>query len=493
MKENEINPSHRVDSNSTVIIASEKEPGGSPATEDYVSPITEKTKSTNQDEKFPLVIFPPRIRSIIETLADERLYPKDYVASAILFAVSVLIGAGSCLITSLGKIFANIYVAVIGDQGANKSTPIEWAISPLLKADHEAITQFKKAVEEWQDKEQEYRRTGAETDKPGPFPKCPRMMCNDVTPEVLLTMLAANQMGCGQYHDELSRLFGAVDRYNYGSNEDLYLSLYSGKPITVDRATKKDIISVLRPYFSMIGTIQPQRYVKLMAKKDRMSSGLFARVLEVNHFENPALLWNFEEDLPSDVDNQYLGFIDALMSRRDTTSHTTPTEYKFDPNTTAAFTIQSWQNDHEERIEKIGRDTDRAVFRKIQMYALKFALIIQVMWDVEKGRDNSSHYISFESAVYATILADYFYHNAKELARSLDRPTLSHTEENLFKALPNSFYTTEGRDIAKRYGLGKTCFHNFINKVKGTLIEQPSHGYYRKLYPEKNIDIFSKQ
>lgn len=450
----------------------------------------EPKKAKSGDNPFPLAIFPPKIRSMIETLAEERLYPKDFVASAILFVVSILVGAGSCLVTTLGKTFANIYMAIIGDQGTNKSTPIEWAVTHLLEMDHVAILDFKKKEAEWSEKMMEYRRTYDESKKPGPCPTCERMMCNDVTPEVLLQILADNPMGCGQYHDELYHLFGSLDRYNSGSNEDLFLSLFSGKPVTVDRATKKNIISVPHPYYCMIGTIQPSRYIKMMSKNDRLAGGLFARVLEVNHFDNPALLWNFEDDIPSGVDDEFRSFVRKMYERRKSTDAESPDTYKFDPNTPSAYSIQEWQNEHEKRIEQTGRDIDRAVFRKIQIYSLKFALIIQIMWDVSEGKDNPDHLISFESAVFATLLADYFYHNAKELARSLDNIPLSQIEKNLYKALPNKFDTADGREIAKRYGLGKTCFHNFMNKVKGTLIEQPSRGNYKKIHPEIAAEIF---
>lgn len=439
-----------------------------------------KQTGLSDENPFPIGAFPSPLREIIDELSRDRKFPSDYLGSAILFVVSVLIGAGTYLWTALGKTYANIYVAIIGVQGSNKSTPVEWALKPLHQLDHHAIIEYREQLDEYKNQLATYRMSGDEGDNPGKQPVCPRLLVNDTTPEVLLKRLEENPLGIGQYYDELSRMITCAERYNKSNNEDMYLSLYSGKPVTVDRMNAEDIRSIPSPYYSMIGTIQPHVFNKIMSGKGRFDCGLFSRILEVNHFEENALLWNLEEDLPSDVEERYRRFINALVKQRSDSSIERPKEYKLDPE--ASVYIQTWQNDKEIHIEMNGKETDRAVFRKIQLYILKFALIIQIMWDVYEDVPNKDHIISMKSAIFAGLLADYFYINSKELARSLNDNKLTASEKHLFNALNDEFTAEEGRVIAKRCGLGKTCYYEFLTKTKGILIDQPSRGHYVKRF-----------
>ena len=439
-----------------------------------------KQAGLSSENPFPMGVFPPPLRDIIDELSRERKFPSDYLGSAILFVVSVLIGAGAYLWTALGKTYANIYVAIIGVQGSNKSTPVEWALKPLHQLDHHAIIEFRQRLDEYRKQLSTYRISGDEVDNPGKPPVCPRLLVNDTTPEVLLKRLEENPLGIGQYYDELSRMITCAERYNKSNNEDMYLSLYSGKPVTVDRMNAEDIRSIPSPYYSMIGTIQPHIFNKIMRGKGRFDSGLFSRILEVNHYEENALLWNLEEDLPSDVEDRYSKFVNALVKQRSESSIEHPIEYRLSSDASAY--VQNWQNEKEEHIEKSGKETDRAVFRKIQLYILKFALIVQIMWDLCDNVPNEEHLISLKSAVFASLLADYFYANSKELARALNENKLSATEKQLFNALNDEFTAEEGRVIAKRCGLGKTCFYEFLTKTKGILIDQPSRGHYVKRF-----------
>lgn len=434
-------------------------------------------KHVEIENTFPIFSFPESLQKIIRELGESRLYATDYLGSAILYAVSVMIGAGSYLYTSMGRTYANLYIALIGPQGTNKSNPLEWALAPLHEIDSLSIKEYRAKMSEYQKLLNIYKCTGDDADDPGPKPTCARLLVNDTTPEVLLQRLEENSYGLGQYFDELARMLTCMGRYSRTDNEDLYLSLFSGKPVTIDRVTNGEIYNILHPYYSLIGTTQPQIYRKIMSDKGRYDNGLFSRILQVTHYEDHELLWKFDNDLPSDSDGQYRGFISALQHRRNEIPLTSPAVYTFDED--AASLVVNWQNEHERDIECSGRETDRAVFRKIQLYVLKFALIVQIMNDVDAG-NTENRTIDFYSATMATLLSNYFYTTALELARVINKPTLSRAEIKLYNALEISFTTEEGRDLAKKCGIGKTCFYEFLNKLKGVLIDQPSRGQYVK-------------
>ena len=199
-------------------------------------------------------------------------------------------------------------------------------------------------------------------------------------------------------------------------------------------------------------------------------------------YEEGALLWNLTEDLPSGSEIEYQNFLVKMLERRDAADIRHPHEYRL--TSEAAETIQSWQNGHEVKIESHGRDIDRATFRKIQIYVLKFALIIQIMADVDSGRENPEHLVDFGSATLATLLADYFFMNAKDLARSVYVRKLSQREQEAYEALPVEFESDEGLAIAKKHGLGKTCYYDLLCKLRGVLIDQPFRGHYVKRFTQ---------
>lgn len=417
---------------------------------------------------FPLAIFPESIQAIILELNRDRQFPVDYLSGAILWVVAVLIGACSYLKTTLGKTYANIYLMLIGAQGAVKSHPLSWATAYLHELDDAALSAYEREIEKYE----AAKALGEEVVKPS----CRRLLIDGSTPEAAFKRLEENPKGIGQCADEIRKAFGDLGRYAKSSDDEVYLRLFNGDTLTIDRA-HQDTLHVSKPYFCLCGTIQNPTFNRLFTH-DKVENGLLARFLEIVHYEEGALLWNLTEDLPSDVDIRYHNFIVKMLERRDVVDIRHPYEYRLTPE--AAEVIQSWQNEHEVKIECHGRDIDRATFRKIQIYVLKFALIIQIMADVDSGKENPERLVDFNSATLATLLADYFFRNAKDLARSVYVRKLTQKEQEVYEALQAEFTSEEGLKIAKKHGLGKTCYFELLNKLRGILIDQPSRGHYAK-------------
>lgn len=421
--------------------------------------------------EFPIGVFPSSLRSIIEEVSRDRQYPLDYLAAAVLWVMSVLVGACAYLRTTIGQTFGNIYLMLVGLQGANKSAPLSWATEYLHLLDHQSLVDFEKELEDY-----EAAILRGETPKK---PIAARFLVDTSTPEAIIKVLRENPRGIGQCSDELAKAFKDMGRYSKKSDEELYLRLYNGQTMTVDRATRQDVLHVRKPYFSLVGTIQPRTFNKIFTS-DLVENGLLARFVEVVHYDEDALLWNLAEDLPSDADSRFEAIVDRLIAWRMQINPDNPVEYSFDAQ--AADVIQEWQNAHEIHIASCGRDIDRAVFRKSQMYVLKFALIIQILWDELSDTSDNNHVVGFATATYATLLADYFYKNAKELARSVAHRRLTEREQKLLEALPQEFSTEEGLETARRYSIGKTCFFDFLSKARGILIDQPARGRYVKKF-----------
>jgi hypothetical protein len=364
---------------------------------------------------------------------------------------------------------------LVGVQGAVKSHPLSWATEYLHRLDHDALTALDREMVEFY----AAQARGEYSEKP----TARRTLVDASTPEALFKVIRENPAGVGQCSDEIAKAFKDLGRYAKSSDEEVYLRLFNGDTVTIDRA-HQDTLHVSRPFFCLCGTIQNQTFNRVFTR-DRVENGLLARFIEIVHYEEGALLWNLTEDLPSDVDTRYEKILVKLLERRDQVDNHHPLEYTLTSD--AAEAIQSWQNAHEIRIENYGQEIDRATFRKIQIYVLKFALILQIMSDIESGTENAGHRVDFKSATLATILADYFYRNAKDLARSVSYRNLSKRENEVYDALPDEFTSDEGLVIAKKHGLGKTCYFDLLTKMRGILIDQPSRGHYVRRFPKNTL------
>ena len=105
-----------------------------------------------------------------------------------------------------------------------------------------------------------------------------QLLVTDFTPEALIEVHKFNKNGIGVYADELASWFKNFNRYNSGSEEQFWLSVWSGKPIRINRKTSEPIFISL-PFISVIGTIQPAVLKELA--KDRTENGFMDRILFV--------------------------------------------------------------------------------------------------------------------------------------------------------------------------------------------------------------------
>ena len=318
-----------------------------------------------ETESFPIGVFPPKIREIIKRLHEACLFPLDFTAAAILFVASLLIGRNRRLVTTLGTTAANIYIVLVGVQGSGKSRPVEWAIKWLLDRDIAAIKAYKRELREWEEARQKGNGDGT------PRPKCPRFLANDSTPEALAKLMSENPEGIGHYADEVTKLVADFSRYNKSRNEDFLISAFSGMPIVTDRATHPLPEATTQVYYCLIGTTQPARLVKIM-DGDRFTSGFYARCLLVPVFDEGPMFWDLDmEPVLNEVNKVYGDFLEALEEGRHA-----EIDYVLDKD--AKPTIQVWQNRWEERLAVEGQEHEQAIFRKIQIYVLKFALLLQI-------------------------------------------------------------------------------------------------------------------
>lgn len=209
---------------------------------------TDVEKKYGSVRPFPLEVFHPVLRKTIETMAETINCPPDFIAAAYIGLVSVCIGNRKRLRAKHGwDVQANLFLAIVADPGSKKSPALAMALKPLEIINRELKKAYDKKVEE-------VLLFGDKDSKP---PKLNKTYTTDSTTEALMENLVDNP-GMINIQDELSGLIGSFNAYRSGngSDKEIYLSLFNGSPVNIDRKSKESI-SVRNPFLSIIGNIPP--------------------------------------------------------------------------------------------------------------------------------------------------------------------------------------------------------------------------------------------
>ena len=148
------------------------------------------------------------------------------------------------------------------------------------------------------------------------FPQTPvrkRFLVSDITPEGLSLIHAQNPRGLCLWSDELSAWFKNFNRYNNGSEEQFWLSVFNAKPTISDRKSTQSSIFIRRPYISVIGTIQ-KKILGELVKGERSSNGFIDRILFVMPESVLKSRWN-DRETPEELEIQWQQIIDKLIAQ----------------------------------------------------------------------------------------------------------------------------------------------------------------------------------
>ena len=431
--------------------------------------------------EFPVSIFPSTIQRIIYEVYECQSFPIDYTSTAILTAIAV--GIGNTHLVQLKRGWeesAILFVALVGRPGANKSHPLSFAMKPFIKHDYLQNIKFCKLYTQY---EEEISMSKKERTDAGiqEFPKEPvrkRFLVSDITPEGLSHIHAQNKRGLCLWSDELSAWFKNFNRYNNGSEEQFWLSVFSAKPVISDRKNAKSSVFITRPFIPVIGTIQ-KKILSDLAKGDRSNNGFIDRILFVIPSLQSKARWNDKEMTPN-LELQWHTLINRLIDLDctwDTNNEIQSIIVPFSPE--ARNSLYEWQNNHAKLCDYENNEVLLGVYCKIEIYVIRFCLIIQITrW---LCGECSKEMIDTESVRRAIQLAEYFKNNAIKVQNLMNETILSTQQQSLLSHLPEYFTTAQGMQIASEEGMKERAFKDFLSKHIGTLFLKESHGEYRKI------------
>lgn len=456
----------------------------------YVPTTGMKETDTEQVKPFPMHVFPKRMRVIIEECEKYLSYPADFTAAGMLAASAIAAGRvfrlqhgweeGTCL-----------YMALVAPPGTAKSHPLEFALAPIQEADRAAFKEYNKKMTE-------HFEQGGEGKPPVPR----QTVYSDFTIESLMDGIKRNKRGIAVYLDELRAWFANMNRYSDGSEIEFWLMNWSGKSISLNR--KSGFSFIEKSFVSVVGTIQPS-VLDDIGKGGRAQNGFTERMLFLFPDHVPVIKLKKRADRGSDQYHIMLKMwretVQKILDQHfyggnEGASEENPRVLVF---TEAADNFMiDYLNELKDRMAVIDNEYLRNVYSKMQTYALRFALLLQILHeacndtpadDYKMGADGKLE-ISLGIAERAQALTEFFISHALKANGIINAQNpLGRLPSNVRKwygSLPTGveFTTKMAEEKAILFQISRSTMFEMLSQrdPKKQLFQKIKTGSYEKLY-----------
>jgi len=342
------------------------------------------------ENSFPIHSFPDKIRLLLKEAERTLQFSPDYLGSSILFASSVGIGNTTKIkVKNEWDESAVVYIAIVGRAGENKSHPLSFALFSI------------------EEMEKQSKKDSCDTNYK-------QFLISDVTLEALNVALSKNPRGLGLYRDELIGWLKDLNKYRSGSDQEAWMSSWSGKSIKVNRKSSAPIY-IDNPFVSVAGTIQPA-VVSEMAKDNKNDNGFIDRILfafpdkkQNQYWTNGELDQKLKEDYHQMIKRLFTLTGISVIGREDKPNIMT---LSCEANTE----FIKWYNRNKELMGNPNTsDKARSLYSKLDMYVMRLALILQLMkWACdEEGKEA----VSLDTMKGAIDLIEYFRYTGEKVSR----------------------------------------------------------------------------
>lgn len=411
---------------------------------------------------FPTSIFPQVMQKLIYELESTLNFSPDYSSASILYAVSVSIGNKIQLkVKNSWLEKSNLYMVLVGRTGDVKSHSVSFCLHPLMKLDKENFEQYIL-------KKKEYEQLPAEEKSKSTIPILRQLLLNDFTPEAFVKAHYFNPRGIGLYTDEIAGFFNSFNQYRKGSEEESYLSAWSGKPIIKNRISGEEM-RVDNTKVDIIGTMQ-EAILSSVFHSNKLKNGFIDRLLFVLPHKYVDNKWH-----DKDLDEKYIEWYSEFIENTFQLAENSEKILEFESE--AKNYLYKWQNTQKNDFEF---EYQRGISVKLQQYVLRFSILLEVIHAI--CNDEKLHSISLKTLKSAIKLRDYFFENAVRVFEIIDNSyydSLTEIQKNVFDKLPQQFKTGEGIEIILKEDLMKIrSFKNFLKDEK--LFKKIAHGIYEK-------------
>lgn len=414
------------------------------------------------DTDFPLEVFPQTMQSVILDMARYENYKAEFIATAMLSAVSAALG-GTYRIRIKGEWQSNaaLYIILVGRPGLGKTPPLEAAYRPIRKHDYALFKAYETELEVW-------KAAG----KTGRSPCCGVPSC-PTSPRIAP---ADTQQQSPQRGHPGGRDHGHVQlrqplHQRTGSSSRL-LTAWSGGALDVTRVSSTIPIHIEQPCINIVGTTQTKRVHELLTKGFE-DNGLLDRFLFVLPKSWKMSKWTDWDDggvdraaLPAARWEQILSKVLALdydIGEEERMPHVLSMDRE------AKEYFYSWWNRKVERINLIEDDAEvdsREMKHPAQVARL--ALLMQVLrYASGEGNLQSVDTASVKAAIR---LNGYFEDSYRRIRSFVAEDMCEEPPKVLLSLLPDTFDTKTAIAIGKE--LQNVSERTVMNYLKEPVPEQ---------------------
>ena len=427
------------------------------------------------DTDFPLEVFPQTMQSVILDMARYENYKAEFIATAMLSAVSAALG-GTYRIRIKGEWQSNaaLYIILVGRPGLGKTPPLEAAYRPIRKHDYALFKAYETELEVW--------KAAGEN---GKKPVLRRTVVSDFTPESLLLTHNNNPRSVAILVDEIMGMFNSANRYTNGQLIEQLLTAWSGGALDVTRVSSTIPIHIEQPCINIVGTTQTKRVHELLTKGFE-DNGLLDRFLFVLPKSWKMSKWTDWDDggvdraaLPAARWEQILSKVLALdydIGEEERMPHVLSMDRE------AKEYFYSWWNRKVERINLIEDDAEvdsREMKHPAQVARL--ALLMQVLrYASGEGNLQSVDTASVKAAIR---LNGYFEDSYRRIRSFVAEDMCEDPPKVLLSLLPDTFDTKTAIATGKELqNVSERTVMNYLKELcRSRLLRKSKAGHYEKI------------
>ncbi len=349
----------------------------------------------------PSYLLPPSLAQAIEVRT--RYLPVDGPSAVLPFlaAVAGLVKLGTeveAIAAADYRVPINLFACLVGRSGAKKTPVLKLLVeAPAQRLQADLALANKQAHSDWEE-----TCRGMKKGEAPPAPQSKRLRCSDFTGEALTQQLQiqeAHGLGLLIYRDELSGLFGSLNKYTggKGSDEQQLLELFDGGGLSSLRITGDRHYS--RSQVSIFGGTQPDVLKELVANGD--ASGLWARFLFVQLPARPVPL---SLSTTPEEEAQAKTAAESLADACQTIYRMPRKTYRLSADAAARFATYELSRQHAALATNIGAQS--ALYGKSAGKVLRVAGVLHLV-QIAAGEANSQDQIQADAVDRAAALVDH--------------------------------------------------------------------------------------
>lgn len=441
-------------------------------------------KAPQAQQSFPLGVLPPKLEELAKGAETALGMPTDFTGPAFLLAAATAAGNACQLKIKRAAVQkAVFFLALVGNPNTNKSSALAFALKPIQAKDNERFTEYKSALGEYEAAKgmsKKEREEAGIMEAPVP-PKLPQGLASDATPEALARILQDNPKGIAVHRDELAGWFKDFNRYHQGSEQELWLSLWSLQPLVINRISTGPQ-RIPSPFVCVAGTIQPS-VIEELAKNERGTNGFVDRLLFTWPDGLSKPLWT-DDELNLPLLEAYDAAINRLLALG-FEEEGKPVTFTLHPHAKKRL-FHFFNKENKPLCDEAGSELLQGLHGKFDIHTARLIIPLHLLWWAYEGQGEAPPLeVGLETIAQAVKVAEFFRSQSLKVYERLHESSpvdkLTADRRKVYEALPDEFLKKEGLELAFKHGMPERTFTAWLAKDEGQLFEKVGHGKYLRL------------